>query len=111
MKKAVMVFLVILFMISFIRPAYCDSPMKKLGRGMANILTCLLEVPEQMKIVNNTDGPIAASTYGVIKGFAMTGLRAIVGAYEVVTFPIPSPKGNYGPILTDPEFFFADQSG
>ena len=32
------------------------------------------------------------------------GNRAVVGAYEVVTFPIPLPS-DYEPILTDPEFF------
>jgi hypothetical protein len=37
----------------------------------------------------------------------MMCVRAVVGVYEIATFPIPLPKG-YGPILKDPEFFFEE---
>ncbi len=81
---------------------------KKLGRGVCNILTFPLEIPAQISKVNITDGPMAALTWGVLKGVGMTGLRALVGVYETITFPMPIPQG-YEPILTDPEFFFEDQ--
>lgn len=81
---------------------------KKLGRGLCNMLTFPLELPSQISKVNLTDGPMAAFTWGLLKGVGMTGFRALVGAYEVVTFPMPLPAG-YAPILTDPEFFFEDQ--
>jgi putative exosortase-associated protein (TIGR04073 family) len=82
---------------------------KKLGRGVCNMLTFPLEIPNQISKVNLTDGPMAAYTWGLVKGVGMTAFRALVGAYEVVTFPVALPEG-YQPILTDPEFFFEDQS-
>jgi putative exosortase-associated protein (TIGR04073 family) len=81
---------------------------KKLGRGVANMLTFPLELPSQISKTNITDGPIAAFTWGLLKGVGMMGSRALVGVYETVTFPMPIPEG-YEPILTDPEFFLEDQ--
>ena len=81
---------------------------KKLGRGACNMLTFPLELPSQVSKTNISDGPTAALTWGLLKGVGMTALRALVGVYETVTFPMPCPEG-YKPILTDPEFFFEDQ--
>jgi len=106
-KKAISALLISLLIASLAAPAYCDDPLKKLGRGICNIATCPLEVIEQVKRVNNTDGALAAVTWGPIKGVAMTALRALVGVYEIATFPIPLPS-HYRPILTEPEFFFED---
>lgn len=84
--------------------AYCDDALKKLGRGICNCITFPLEIFEQIKRVNLSDGPMAGWTWGLLKGVGMTGVRAVVGVYEVATFPIPLPK-HYEPILKDPEFF------
>ena len=86
---------------------YCDDPVKKLGRGICNVVTCPFELVAQPADVANSDGPFAAATYGVLKGIGMTVVRGMVGAYEIVTFPVPLPK-DYKPILTDPEFFFEE---
>lgn len=88
-------------------PKPCDPCagdwMKKLGRGLANCLTFPIEVPNQISKTNNCDGPMAAATVGLVKGIVMAGFRAVVGVYEVATFPLPIPE-NYKPILTDPEY-------
>jgi len=99
----------LIFILSFVfvNAGQCDDPMKKLGRGACNVVTCPLEIFEQMKRVNNSEGPFASITYGLLKGIGMTGVRAVVGVYEIATFPIPFPK-NYRPILKDPEFFFEE---
>jgi putative exosortase-associated protein (TIGR04073 family) len=89
--------------------AYCDDALKKLGRGAANCVTFPVEIIEQVKRVNNSDGATAAFTYGIMKGVGMMVVRALVGVYEVATFPIPLPK-NYEPILKDPEFFCEDMN-
>ena len=81
----------------------CGDALKKLGRGLANCLTFPIEIPSQIAKTNNCEGPMAAVTYGVVKGVVMGVFRAVVGAYEVVTFPLPLPEG-YKPILTDPEY-------
>lgn len=92
-------------------PAPCAKPcdpcagdwMKKLGRGLANCLTFPLEIPNQISKTNNCEGPCAAATVGLVKGVAMAAFRAVVGVYEVATFPFPIPEC-YKPILTDPEY-------
>jgi putative exosortase-associated protein (TIGR04073 family) len=106
-KRVLSAVLILLLVVSIAAPAYCDTPIKKLGRGVCNILTCPLELFAQMGQVNRSDGPMAAITYGVAKGLVMIGVRGVVGVYETVTFPIPMPA-DYKPILTDPEFVFED---
>ncbi|MBL7072947.1 MAG: exosortase system-associated protein, TIGR04073 family [Candidatus Omnitrophica bacterium] len=83
---------------------YADGPIEKLGRGVANVLTSIFEIPKGMGDVANSDGVFAGVTYGTFKGVINTVKRTLVGGYEIVTFPIPFPN-DYGPILKDPEFF------
>ncbi|HUJ11348.1 MAG TPA: exosortase system-associated protein, TIGR04073 family [Verrucomicrobiae bacterium] len=84
-----------------------DSPqgqnaLRKLGRGIANVLFGIVEVPNQITKVNADQGGGAAVTYGVGKGFLRWFEREAVGVYDVVTFPVPFPKG-YKPVMK-PEF-------
>ena len=94
--------------LSFAGPCNNDA-WKKLGRGVCNMATFPLELPSQISKTNISDGPMAAFTWGLLKGVGMTTLRALVGVYETVTFPLPCPEG-YKPILTEPEFFLEDQT-
>ena len=105
--KSIISGLIFLFLVSLADLAYCDTALKKLGRGLCNVITSPFEIPEQTQRVNNSDGPMAAVTYGFLKGVVMTGVRAVVGVYEIATFPIPFPR-QYKPILKDPEFFLED---
>ena len=84
--------------------AKLNGPVTKLGRGICNMATFPLEILEQISRVNKTDGPFAASTVGVLKGFGWAIGRACAGVFEVATFMLPGPK-NYEPILNDPEYF------
>ncbi len=75
----------------------CAGPEKKLGRGINNA-TEFARLGEIRRSVEQTalfDGPSVAYTSGVIKGFDRSMVRTLVGAYEIITFPIPS----YDPIL------------
>ncbi|MBN1354570.1 MAG: exosortase system-associated protein, TIGR04073 family [Candidatus Omnitrophica bacterium] len=103
MRKAV-VFISIITIVFMSAVSYADGPIKKLGRGVANVISCPLEIPKGISDANTQNGPIAAMTFGLLKGVFMTFVRGGIGVYEVVTFPIPLPT-NYAPILTDPEFF------
>jgi len=105
-KKLSCTALILLFAVMVAAPAFCvdDTPTTKLGRGLANILTFPLEVPEQVTRVNNSDGPFAAITVGVLKGLGLAVGRVCVGAYETATFMIPFPQG-YRAIMRDPEYF------
>ena len=80
-----------------------DSAFVKLGRGLANCVTFPIEIPNQISKTNNCEGPCAAATVGLVKGVVMAAFRAVVGVYEVATFPFPIPEC-YKPILTDPEY-------
>lgn len=103
MKKIVFILLLAALIINPLT-SHADTAVRKLGRGIANIGTCYFEIPRSMGNANNDSGPIAAITVGIVDGLLKTCVRAIVGVYETVTFPIPIPQ-DYAPILTDPEFF------
>ena len=104
MKKNAAIFLVALIVLSFVGPAYCGGPLRKLGRGISNVITSPLEIPNRMGKTYSSSGFYESCTYGVIQGFVMTGFRFGVGLIELATFLIPLPE-RYEPMLSDPEFF------
>jgi len=109
MIKIAITLMVVASILSFSLPeALAQDPIKKLGRGIANVLTGALEIPLNIVDAQEEEGYIAAVTYGIVKGVAMTALRTVVGAYEIVTFLIPIPF-HYDPIL-EPEFLMSDEN-
>lgn len=78
----------------------------KLVRGVANTATGWVEIPKQITLTWQENGPGPACSWGLVKGIGFAVARTAVGAYEIVTFPAPLPDG-YRPIL-DPEYVFAD---
>lgn len=106
MRKVIFITsIAIIFCISSL--SYADTPLKKLGRGVANIVSCPMEIINRVHLANEESGPLAGYTWGLLDGIYRTGLRALTGAYEVISFPFPLPK-DYKPIITDPEFFFEE---
>jgi len=97
------VILVMLGHIVFPAACFADDPIKKLGRGIANVTMGWLTFFSTVEDTGKSDGVYAAVTYGILKGFAKAIQRTAVGVYETVSFPIPFPK-EYKPILTKPEF-------
>ena len=93
-----------------------DGPIRKLGRGISNVAFGVFEVLIQPYRINETEGGVAALTYGVLKGVFYFGGRVVVGAVEIVTFPIPLPGAStskytwsswgYGPLM-EPEWVFS----
>jgi len=79
-----------------------NNALRKLCRGFANVLFGIVEVPNQVTRTTAAHGGGAGVTYGVGKGFARWIGREVTGVYDVVTFPIPFPRG-YKPIMK-PEF-------
>jgi len=90
--------------LGFAPMASADHMGTKLGRGILNVATCWMEVPNQIENRIAEDGPGAGGTVGVFEGIGMTVARAVVGVYEIATFPIPLPD-DYEPILKDPAYF------
>lgn len=105
MRKSICVFVIILLCAAFLTPmGYCDTKIKKLGRGITNLATCPLEICKNMQDVNVEDGFFASLSVGVLQGLWKTGVRGIAGIYEICTFPFETVKDN-APIVKDPEFF------
>ena len=79
-----------------------QNALRKLGRGIANVLFGIVEVPNQVTKVTSEHGGGAGLTYGFGKGVVRWIAREFTGVYDVVTFPVPFPKG-YKPVMK-PEF-------
>lgn len=102
MKRTALVLFVTIILSS--AAVYADNAVDKLGRGTANVITSPFELPSTMGQAAEENGPFAGFTIGAFKGTANFVKRAVVGVYEMATFPLPLPK-NYAPILTEPEYF------
>ncbi len=84
---------------------YLDGSTRKLGRGVANILTSPLELIREPYLVGQRDGGFASLTVGVARGITSGIIRAGAGAIEVLTFYMSYPNHEYKP-LVEPEFVF-----
>ncbi len=105
MRKAITIMVVVALVLTFTGAAYAeDGPLKKLGRGVANVITCAFQLPKGIGDAHDENGIFAGLSWGVVLGTFNVVKRALVGVYEIATFPIPLPE-DYQPILTDPEFF------
>ena len=77
--------------------ALAQDPIHKMGRGLVNVLTGWIELPKQIHLGKQEDNPITGIGRGLLKGAGLTVLRAGVGIYEAVTFPLPYPKAFASP--------------
>lgn len=83
-------------------PLLRQDPVRKLGRGLANITFGITEVFTSVDDVNTEEGNAASRSYGIVRGIQRTLMRMGAGVYEVVTFPFPTVKGSYDPLLKRP---------
>jgi len=74
----------------------------KLGNGIANATTGIAEIPKTIMVTNRAHGPAYAATAGVITGIVHMMGRTLSGAYDLVTFMIPTK-----PIVT-PDYIWED---
>jgi len=102
--KGIIILVAILTIVNIATASYASDPAKKLGRGVANILTGWVELPKNIYDTSVEDNPLSGLTIGLAKGVGMTIVRTGAGVYETVTFPFPIPEG-YAPVL-EPEFVF-----
>jgi putative exosortase-associated protein (TIGR04073 family) len=77
----------------------CANTEKKFGRGMTNLAEPLRmgEIRRSVEQTSLFAGPEAGYFTGFIKGLNRTLVRTGIGAYEIVTAPIPP----YDPVCTD----------
>ncbi len=78
------------------------TPQRKLQRGFLNVALSPIEISHELskEVRNDTFPPSWVAGLG--RGSIYAVGRALVGIYEMVTFPIPYPA-NYKPVL-QPEF-------
>ena len=107
MKKVLILCLVLFCFLSSVSNVYAVNygPMRKLARGMSNIVTCPLELPHRIENTKNRSGWYEALTIGLSEGVLMVVTRAVAGVYETAFFLLPMPL-RYEPIVNDPEFFW-----
>lgn len=76
----------------------CAGPENKLGRGMSDVFEAvrLGEIRSSVEQTAIFQSPSAGYTVGVVRGFDRTVARTAMGAFEVVTFPLPP----YQPVFT-----------
>jgi len=88
--------------------AGCAGPEMKLGRGINNVteFTRLGEMSRSIEQTALWEGANSAYTTGVIRGFNRSLARTVVGAFEIVTFPIPG----YGPHFAPKGPLYPDHS-
>lgn len=73
----------------------------KLSRGVANVATCIVELPKQTYLTTRDRGAVGV-VIGPLKGIGMTLYRAFAGVAETLFFMVPQP-GYYDPMV-DPDF-------
>jgi putative exosortase-associated protein (TIGR04073 family) len=92
-KAALVVFMALLgALMAFQACAWAQDPIHKMGRGVVNVLTGWIELPKQVHLGSQEANPVAGLGWGLVKGISLTVLRAGIGIYETLTFPIPYPK-------------------
>ena len=86
--------------------SYWDGSLRKLGRGLANVVTCPLELIRTPQAERYRYGYMEAMSVGLLRGVWRTIQRGVVGTFEILTFCAEIPKG-FEPLMT-PEFVFAN---
>lgn len=78
----------------------------KLFRGIVNAASGWMEIPKQMIQTSQESGAAKGWTWGFAKGIGYAVARSVIGAYEIVTFPIPVPE-EYRAVM-HPEYVLSD---
>lgn len=110
MKKSLKALIALVLLAIFTFPLFAEeaeiqaegTPQRKLQRGFLNVALSPIEISNELakEVRNDTFPPSWVAGLG--RGAFYTVGRALVGVYEMVTFPLPYPA-NYKPIL-QPEF-------
>ena len=83
----------ILFLFSsqaFASDSYVNNSAEKLESGVANTLTGWLELPKNIILTSQKEGPVYGITIGLGMGVMHSVGRTLVGALDAVTFLVPT---------------------
>jgi len=89
--------------LSFITPVFANEPKDKLSRGAANILSAVLEVPQNIDIEWKQSKNAAVGIFtGLFKGLFWGAARCVSGLWDIATFAFPKPN-DYNSVI-QPEY-------
>ncbi len=71
---------------------YATDSGAKFSRGLANTATGWGEIPKNIANESRDHNALAGATYGTLKGTAHTVGRTAVGAFDLVTFFVPTDE-------------------
>ena len=80
-------------------PGWAYGAGGKLTRGLMNVVTGWLELPNAIVDTSNRQNVLVGATWGTLQGLGKGVVREIVGVYETITFPVAVPS-NYAPMLS-----------
>ena len=89
------------------------TPLQKLGRGVVNVVTGVLELPREIYMqtqatIQQGEYPFAAFPVGIVKGAVPGVVKALgrtgSGLYDIVSFPVEKPL-NYQPLYQPATIF------
>ena len=80
-------------------PSNDYGPTRKMGRGLSNLVFGIAELPATIAKINEREGNTAAAGYGVVRGLGRSGMRMGSGFFEFLTFPFPTTRRTYYPLL------------
>lgn len=108
MKKNIQLalFLAMLFFFSTQATAnddYFQDSADKFANGIVNAVTGWIELPKNIVLVSQTDGPLYGLTLGIGKGVMHTVGRSLVGIASAATFFIPT-KPTINPLYVWDDF-------
>ncbi|MFA6162415.1 MAG: exosortase system-associated protein, TIGR04073 family [Methylobacter sp.] len=63
---------------------------EKLGTGIVNVVTGVVEIPKTIMVTNRAHDPAYAATAGFMTGIVHMLGRTLCGAVDLVTFMIPT---------------------
>jgi putative exosortase-associated protein (TIGR04073 family) len=108
MKRAIAAAVTLVIVAGLGADGNCQTPFRKLGRGIVNAVTCPAELPKAIFKTAEDRGPVDALFLGIPRGIGMMALRAVTSSIEVITFPFRIPSVGYDPIIK-PEFCWQEE--
>ena len=105
MRKIVIGLLVAVLVLHFTPMLYAKTPADKLVRGLGNVASGILEIPQTMGEEWKASNNAAVGCFvGAAKGTVQALVRMFSGVWDLLTFPVAAPK-DYEPLYT-PDYVF-----
>lgn len=103
MRKILVTVMLVLLILSFLAPAFANEPKEKLTRGLANVLSAVIEIPQNIDIEWKLSKNAGVGIFtGFFKGMFWGVARCASGLWDIVTFPFPKPV-DYNSVI-QPEY-------